>query len=58
MPEPKFSEIVDSIEELCDSLRELRRKDPKAFYMEPVETLYRRLEIALDTYYRDRTKPT
>lgn len=51
---PAFTEIVTAVEDLCDSLRELRRDEPEKFYGHPVEDLYKSLENALWDFYRSK----
>jgi hypothetical protein len=60
-----INDLVQSTEDLCDALRDLRREHPADFFGRPAETLYRSLESALDSFYlstgndvaaRDRTE--
>jgi hypothetical protein len=46
------------IEHLCDHLRELRREHPEKFFDTPYEKLYRTLDAAVESFYRDREKPS
>lgn len=46
------------IERLCNSLRELRRDNPKSFFGHPVEGLYDSLEAALADFYRAKVEST
>lgn len=46
------------IEHLCDHLRELRRDCPEKFFGSPYERLYRTLDATLESFYRDREKPS
>lgn len=57
-PDPlyPFNQMVESIERLCLSLRDLRRENPEKYFDLPVEKLYQSLEDALDCFYRSRLK--
>lgn len=50
--------LVDVVERLCSSLRELRAQAPESFFGQPVERLYDSLEAALACFHRSRVEST
>lgn len=56
--DPDIPPLCESIERLCDSLRSLRRENPQLFFDHPVEGLLRRLESALESFYRAKASDT